>query len=354
MKLDKLRPAIDETLTAARMSGIVVATAVGNGPISVLAVSSDAEQTLLAPDSLFIIASLTKLATALAVLRLVDIGELALDDSLAQTLPEARASHPGVTLRRLLSHTAGLPIDVPHERAPYDHGLDWPKLAEACLQQELIREPGSYVQYGNVGYGLLALVVERITGHAFGTALNELVLQPLGVEAYLSAAVPRPATPLSDVRGSRVRSGLEPFNSDFYRSLALPWAGLLTTADGVIRVARAFNGHPAGFLSPALLYEATSDQTNGLPGGSVSPLIYPHCPWGLGPDLRGNKQPHWAPRSASPDSFGHAGASGCLAWCEPRYDLTYAFLGTRTADSGWLVRSGVVLGDAILGLFAAD
>src|ERR671937_2235049 len=58
--------------------------------------------------SLFPVASLTKLATALSVLRLVDVGGLGLADPLSRHLPEAGAAQPGVTLRRLLAHTAGL------------------------------------------------------------------------------------------------------------------------------------------------------------------------------------------------------------------------------------------------------
>jgi CubicO group peptidase (beta-lactamase class C family) len=62
------------------------------------------------------------------------------------------------------------------------------------------------------------------------------------------------------------------------------------------------------------------------------------CPWGLGPEVRGAKEPHWVAAAAGPDSFGHSGASGCLAWYAPAADTAFAILGARTADSGWLLR----------------
>jgi beta-lactamase class C len=78
------------------------------------------------------------------------------------------------------------------------------------------------------------------------------------------------------------------------------------------------------------------------------PLLWERCPWGLGPELKGSKLPHWSPASASPASFGHAGASGALAWADPSVDLAWALVGTRSADSGWLLRQGAAIGEAML------
>ena len=97
---------------------------------------------------------------------------------------------------------------------------------------------------------------------------------------------------------------------------------------------RAFTGTPAGFISPVLLAEATHDQTGGLAGRMVV-IEWPRCPWGLGVDLRGDKTPHFAPAEASPTSFGHAGASGCLAWADPAVGLAWAMLGARFFADWW-------------------
>jgi hypothetical protein len=114
-----LRPSQEAVLRAEEMPGIALAVALGAEPAQTLCMGCDAGGHELAPESLFPVASVTKLATALAVLRLVEAGRLALDDSLARHLPEAAAARPGVTLRALLSHTAGLPLDLPDGAAPY-------------------------------------------------------------------------------------------------------------------------------------------------------------------------------------------------------------------------------------------
>jgi CubicO group peptidase (beta-lactamase class C family) len=343
-----VRHAVEEVMRAAQVPGMVLAVARGARPVDVLAIGNDALGHPLARDTLFPVASITKLATALAVLRLVEDGALTLDDQLSEHLPEALAAQHGVTIRALLCHTGGLPIDVADALAPYAPGLDWPRLCTACQETPLEAPPGTRVQYDNVGYGLLAAVVEWRTNQGFADALRDLVLDPLGIEGYLGAEPPREVATLADVRGSQGNGELEPFNSAFWRSLALPWAGLLTTAEGALALARAFQGHPAAFLRPETRAEATRNQTGDLAGGFVKPLYWSPCPWGLGPDLRGDKTPHWAPAQAGSDSFGHSGASGCLAWAAPTAGVAWALLGARTADCGWLLRRAPAIGAAIV------
>jgi CubicO group peptidase (beta-lactamase class C family) len=279
---------------------------------------------------------------------MVDRGLLVLDDPLDHHLPQAVAAQPGVTLRKLLCHTSGLPSDVAPEAAPYAPGLDWPALATACLLTPLERPPDTRVTYSNVGYGLLAQVVERHTERGFADALHTLVLEPLGVEGYLGGEPPRPPALLADVRGGHRSGELASFNSAFWRSLAFPWAGLVTTAAGALALVRAFAGHPGDVLSAKLRAEATRSNTGDLPGGFAQPLIWSRCAWGLGPEVRGGKTPHWVPAQAGPDSFGHSGASGALAWAAPAHELAWAILGARTADSGWLLRRSAAISAAIL------
>jgi len=199
-----------------------------------------------------------------------------------------------------------------------------------------------------VGYGLLAVLVARLTGHTFTDALGSLVLDPLGVEGYLGAEPPRQPAALAGVRSSHVGTPLEPYNSPFWRSLALPWGGLVTTVEGALRLVRAFRGVPTGFLSDSTRADATNNQTGDRAGGFLPPLIWRHSPWGLGPELRDAKSPHWAPAQASPISFGHSGASGCVVWADPTADVAWAVCGSRTADNGWLVHRAPALGAASL------
>ncbi|MDQ2997608.1 MAG: beta-lactamase family protein, partial [Chloroflexota bacterium] len=288
-----VRRAVEEALQVGRIPGMVVAVARRQAPLEYLALGDDALGRPLAHDTLFPVASITKLATALAVLRLAEEGALTLDDQLSEYLPDALAAQYGVTIRTLLCHTAGLPIDVADTLAAYAPGLDWPQLRAACLETALETPTGTRVQYDNVGYGLLAAVVERRTEQGFAGALRSLVLAPLGIEGYLGSEPAREVATLADVRGGQRGGELEPFNSAFWRSLALPWAGLITTAAGALALVRAFQGYPVDFLRPEPRAEATSNQTGDLAGGFVKPLYWSPCPWGLGPELRGAKMPHW-------------------------------------------------------------
>jgi len=334
-RLESVRAAAEEILGEGLAPGLAIALARGDHAPEALAFGADAGGRPLAPDTLFPVASITKLATALAVLRVVADGAVGLDDPLARHLPDAAAAADGVSIRSLLSHTAGLPPDVAPGSVPYAPGLDWPALARACLATALDHPPRTRVAYSNLGPGLLAVVVERLTGRDFPAALQYLVLGPLGAEGYLGAEPPRPPARVGGELGEHAGTDLEPYNCAFWRSLALPWGGLLTTAAGALALVRAFAGFPSGFLPPALLAEATRDQAEGLGGGFWEPLVWKSCAWGLGVELRGDKTPHFAPAEASPTSFGHAGASGCLAWADPSTGVAWAMLGPRTYESWW-------------------
>jgi CubicO group peptidase (beta-lactamase class C family) len=320
----------------ARLPGMVIGvTQAGAAPEYWIA-GADAAGVPLTAESLFPVASLTKLATALAVLRLAAAGELQLDAPLAEYLPEATAAaREAVTLRTLLAHTSGLPYAIADGLAPYTAGLNWRRLAQGCLQTAPATAPHVRVAYSNVGMGLLALVVERLSHQTFAEALAHLVLAPLQIEAYLGVEPPRRSVAIAREPDQHTGTPREPYNTPFWRSLALPWGGLLTTAAGALALAEAFAGRPNTFLPSNLRAEAVRDQTTELGGGLFDPWLWAHSPWGLGVELRGKKHPHWTPALASGASFGHVGASGCLVWFDPAVNLTWTILGARTFESWW-------------------
>ena len=94
-------------------------------------------------------------------------------------------------------HNALLPPDAFHLPVgrPVTH-----KIYRDAAQLHRLFAPGTRVQYDNVGYGLLAAVVEWRTSQGFADALRDLVLGPLGVEGYLSAGLPREAASLARSR----------------------------------------------------------------------------------------------------------------------------------------------------------
>jgi CubicO group peptidase (beta-lactamase class C family) len=350
--LDALRALLHEDVEQDLATGFAVAVRRRGKPTEHVVIGVDGAGRPLAADCLFPVASITKLALALALLRLSDAGRLAASDDLAKHLPDAAAAVPGVTLRSLLAHTAGLPAETPVAEVPYQLGAGWPPLAAACLRIAPVRAPGSAFEYGNVGYGLLGVVVERLTGRSVDAALSELVFDPLAVEAYLGVEPPRTPAAVSGLSGQHAGTELEPFNSPFWRSLGLPWGGLVTTAAGALSLVQAFAGEPAGFLRPETIAEATRDQTRGAPTAAGIPYAFMAGPWGLGPELQLGAKPAWSPVEAGPGSFGHAGSSGCVTWAAPAAGVAWAALSGRVmgAPDHWLFTRAASVGRAALGL----
>ncbi len=331
----ELKPIVENIRDHYAVTGMVIARLRAGGPLETLVSGTDAKGNLLSDNSLFPVASITKLATALVILRLADAGALKLDDLLSNYLPEAAAAQEGVTLRRLLCHTGGLPEDIAPGLAPYTEDLCWSELAQGCMVTPLVMKPHTQVRYSNVGPGLLAIVVERLTRQTFQEVMNQLVLTPLQIDGYLGREPARAPAAIAGRLGTKAGTSLEPYNTAFWRSLGLPWGGLVTDARGALALVRAYAGIPTGFLSRQALFEATHDQTSGLSGGFFQPLWWPRSPWGLGAELRGDKNPHWTPEQASSESFGHAGASGCLVWHDPVADLSWVIMGACTFETWW-------------------
>ena len=139
-------------------------------------------------DTNFRIASVSKILTAEAVLKLVDQGLLQLDepivgpiaDTIGLTLFDERARN--ITIRQLLSHTSGISnfLKIFFEAGFYDQmGM----LTET-LGQPLATEPGSTFKYSNVNFVLLGKAIELATGIAYQDAVKELVLDPLGLNSF--------------------------------------------------------------------------------------------------------------------------------------------------------------------------
>jgi beta-lactamase class C len=339
--------------------GLSVLIAPEDGPVVSCLAGVDGEGHSIREDTLFPIASASKLALGLAVLQLVDRDAIALDEELRSYLPDAAAAEPGVTIRALLSHTSGLPLEYDLSLTRFDRGIGWQEIGRGCLGTRLATVPNSQVQYSNVAFALLALVIEKITGKDFKRVLEESVFEPLGIEAYIGRPLPRRPAVVVDINSDQVGTELEPYNSEFWFELGTPWAGIYTTAAGLMAMLLAYTKLEGGLLSAATAMEARRDQTGGLAGGfgttdpflgfrSSNAIRWEPCAWGLGVELKGTKRPHWSPPSAAPISFGQIGASGCLAWYDPAHRVGWVELAPRTTDNGWLLRHGSNLGKIAL------
>jgi D-alanyl-D-alanine carboxypeptidase len=132
----------------------------------------------LSRDSRFVIGSISKHMTAVGLLLLEEAGRLQLADPLARFLPSyPRAAD--MTLRQLATHRAGLGRDVPLPTTDSSVG-GW---LDASSKIERRGEPNVTFAYSNIGYVLLAAVIERASDQPFGAFLRERVFTPLGMSA---------------------------------------------------------------------------------------------------------------------------------------------------------------------------
>lgn len=132
-------------------------------------------------DTPFYIASTGKMFTTAAVLTLVEEAVLELDDPIGAHLPDVPDYASGVTVAQLLTHTSGLidHYDVGGEGRTYSNAQVLEILRGA---EGLLFEPGSRASYSNSGYVLLALLVEAVSGQAFGDFLEHRFFEPLGMD----------------------------------------------------------------------------------------------------------------------------------------------------------------------------
>jgi CubicO group peptidase (beta-lactamase class C family) len=203
---------------------------------------------------------------------------------------------PGSTVRHLLAHASGLPFEA------------GPPIAR----------PGQRRIYSNAGFDELGRVLEARAEMPFAEYLASAVLEPLGMGS-------------AELRGR-------------------PGAGLHGSLDDLV----AFGTE---LLAPTLiaretLAEATSVQFPGLAG--VIPDLGRFDPndWGLGFELRDDKEPHFSGSLVSPRTFGHWGGSGTFLWVDPDRELALGCL-TDLEFGEWAKEAWPRLSDAVVAVQAA-
>ncbi len=131
------------------------------------------------PATIFQSGSVGKQFTATAVMMLVEAGKVGLNDPLTRYFPEAPAAWKQVTVRQLLSHTAGF--------TDYPKGFDYRKdrteaeLLKVVEAIPLAYPPGTRWSYSNLGYLTLGILIHRVSGEFYGDFLQQRIFRPLGM-----------------------------------------------------------------------------------------------------------------------------------------------------------------------------
>ena len=211
------------------------------------------------PDDQYRIGSISKTFCAAAVMQLRDAGALALDDPLTAYVPE---SAEGPTIRRLLSHSAGL------EREP--KGDIWetlkPPTRDEFLAQlpdiENVLEPGRRYHYSNLAFALLGELVRRLSGMPFEDYADERILGPLGMSRTTWGAVaPYAKGYFVDPYDERLRP-----ESDMEAGATQSVGGLWSTVGDLARWAAFLADPDPAVLKPETVDEMASVQVMADPG----------------------------------------------------------------------------------------
>jgi len=155
------------------------------------------------PRTNFRLASVSKQFTAMAIMLLIHEGRLRYDTPVTDVLPEFPSYGRAITIRHLLTHTAGLAdyedLMAADERAGGPAYTPAQQISDAQVLALLMREskplfpPGSQWAYSNSAYVLLGLIVSRVSGESFASFLHDRVFAPLGMRNTRVAAAGEPA-----------------------------------------------------------------------------------------------------------------------------------------------------------------
>jgi CubicO group peptidase (beta-lactamase class C family) len=366
--------AIDQALADARIVGAVVLVA-RDGAIVYRRAAGLADRERNVPmreDAVFRLASLSKPLVTAAALRLVELGKLSLSDSVTRYLPKFRPAladgeTPAITLRHLLTHTAGLsygfmqPPDGPYHRAGVSDGLDQPGLGmaeeiERIARAGLAYPPGSQWAY-SVSMDVIGAVLEAAEGRGLDAVLAEHVTGPLrlasigfdltaGQRDALAAAyadakpaplrIPDAGTRVHFPPGIPLYEGLagihlvpaRVFDAASFRSSG---AGMAGNAGDMLAFIEALRTGGAPILQRETVAAMMTVQTGGLPIVNRGPG------WAFGFGAAILTDPAAAQSPQSPGTFGWGGVWGHTWFLDPVRRLSVVSL-TNTALEGMMGR----------------
>jgi len=299
-----------------------------------------------APETIFLLASITKPVTACALMWLVERGLVSLDDPVSRYLPEFKGEDRRNTrVRDLLSHTSGLPDMLPENTELRRAHAPLAEFVRRSMTTPLMFAPRTDFRYQSMGILLAAEIVERVSRQRLRDFLKQEIFDPLGMR---SSALGMGAFKIQDTAWCQTSPGSRPedlerfgANSAYWRDMGHPWGGMhSTTGDLAILLQMMLNGGSYGnarIFSPATVEAMTRDQN-----GSIGK------PWGLGWGLATSPVWSYFGELVSHRTFGHSGATGTVAWADPERRMLCVILTTRPSgeDNGRLLR---VVSNAVAG-----
>ncbi|HVP43195.1 MAG TPA: serine hydrolase domain-containing protein [Terriglobales bacterium] len=281
------------------------------------------ESPAVQPETIYDLASVTKaVATTTMAMILYERGQFDLDAPLITALPEFAGDdsrRQQVTFRMLLAHSSGLPA---YERL-FEKATGYAQMLPAILAVPLTNNPGTQVEYSDIGFLLLALAMTQITRWGFGSLCAYEIFRPLGMlqttfrpHPKLRSAVP-PTEKSPRFPGTIIQGEVNDENARAMGSEDPGHAGLFAPAEDVARFAECMLAGGRPILRPETVALFTRRQ-DSPPGTSRT----------LGWDTP--SPPSQSGQYFSPRSFGHLGYTGTSLWIDPERRLSVTLLTNRT------------------------
>jgi len=289
-----------------------------------------------APDAVYILASISKAVNAVAVMLLVERGEVSLDDPVSRYLPEfAGADRAPVRVRDLLAHSSGLPDMLPQNLALRRAHAPLDAFVQAACTTPLLFAPRSGFSYQSMGTLLAGEIVQRVASQALREFHKQQIFDVLGmVDSSLGLGGRQVAdTVACQTEDTPDMAHFGP-NSRYWRDMGHPWGGMHSTVTDLTLLLQAFlNGGQHGgrqLLGRATVARMLSDQNQAI-----------GKPWGLGWGFATSPVWVYCGELVSPRTFGHSGATGTVAWADPDSQVLAVILTTRSTalDDGRLLRT---------------
>ncbi len=178
-RLDEYVQALNQACENQQVSGSIYITQKGEIVAAKFYGLADyRKQQPFSPQTRFLLCSATKVFTAIGIMQMQEKGLLRLDDCLSQYYPDQLWTEK-ITIRQLLTHTAGVLRDVTDRGliSPYEY-TDRSLLQSQILQSPLLFRPGTDMAYSNAGYQLLAGIIEKVSGLTYGKYLKKYIFGP--------------------------------------------------------------------------------------------------------------------------------------------------------------------------------
>ncbi len=222
------------------MAGTVYAS-VGNAVHAESAQSEHTAEATASQDRIYCIASISKMYSTLAVMQLVDEGKVELDAPVTKYLPDFSMNderYKDITVRMLMNHTSGIPLGLPINNYLYDDvdSFAHDNTLDIVSGLRFKAAPGEYASYNNMGFSLIELIVENVTGMSFTDYVRNNIASKIGAD-HTGTAWSLYAGDLGDARVSLYR-GFLPIEYPYQMTAGS--GGIYATASDVANFGSAF------------------------------------------------------------------------------------------------------------------